>query len=302
MTILCGTDFSPLASEAVRVAGFLAQRAGQGLHLAHVLGSESPWQTTDRAQKDLEEQAARLIPAALQPALDVLTGLPDAALVECARQLHAELIVVGAVGHRALDRWLLGSSAGRTAREAPMPVLVVRNARPFEEWLSGGRALRVMVGCEEGPGSDGALAWAGEFARLGPVELVLIQLVRPEEENRRVGFTGPGMGITLCPKALTRLLERLGARQRSLAGAVKARLEVVPTLGRFDQPMVAAAEEFGADLLVVGSHQREGFRRWWHGSVSSGVLNGAPMSVAVVPVQAAGLPGPAPAADARSTG
>lgn len=302
MTILCGTDFSPLAAEAVRVAGFLAERAGQGLHLVHVLGGDSPWQTRERARKDLDGEAARLVPAALQPALEILTGLPDAAMVERARQLNAGLIVVGAVGHRALERWLLGSSAGRTAREAPMPVLVVRDARPFEEWLAGRRALRVMVGCEEGPSSDRALAWAGEFAGLGPVELVLIQLVRPEEENRRVGFTGPGMGVTLCPGALTRLLEELGTRQRSLAGTVKARLDVVPTLGRFDQPMVAAAEEFGADLLVVGSHQREGFRRWWHGSVSSGVLNGAPMSVVVVPVQAAGLPGPAPASDAQGIG
>jgi len=302
MTILCGTDFGPLGSEAVRVAGFLAERAGQGLHLAHVLGGESPWQSSERARKELEGNAARLIPAALRPALEVLTGLPDTALVERARQLHAELLVIGAVGHRALDRWLLGSTAGSTAREAPIPVLVVREARPFEEWLSGNRALRVMVGCEEGPSSDGALAWAGGLARLGPIDLVVTQLVRPEEENRRVGFTGLGMGVTLCPEARTRLHEALGARQRALAGAVTARLEVQPTLGRFDQPMVAAAEEFGADLLVVGSHQREGFRRWWHGSVSSGVLNGAPMSVAVVPVQATGLPGPAPATDAPGAG
>lgn len=302
MTILCGTDFSPPAAQAVRVAGLLAGRAGLGLHLAHVLRGESPSETPEQARQALDREARGRMPPGLEPVAEVLAGLPDAALVECARQLHAGLLVVGAVGHRGIDRWLLGSCAERTAGEAPMPVLVVRNARPFEEWLLGGRALRVMVGCDEGPSSDAALVWAGGLARLGPIELVVTQLVRPDEENRRVGFSGPGMGITLCPEALTRLLETLGARQRSLAGAVEAQLQVIPTLGRFDQLLVASAEKFGADLLVVGSRQREGLGRWWHGSVSSGVLHGAPMSVAIVPVQAAADPGSAPAADPRGFG
>jgi nucleotide-binding universal stress UspA family protein len=302
MTILCGTDFSPQATQAVRVAGLLADRGGQALHVAHVLREESPWETPGQARQALDREAERRMPPGLEPVKEVLSGLPDAALVEYARQLHVELIVIGAVGHRAIDRWLLGSCAERTAGEAPMPVLVVRKARPFEEWLVDGRALQVMVGCEEGPGADAALTWAGGLLRLGPMELVVTQLVRPDEENRRVGFSGLGMGITLCPEALARLLEMLGARQRALAGAVKARLRVIPALGRFDQALVTAAEEFGADLLVVGSHQREGLRRWWHGSVSSGVLQGAPMNVAIVPVQTAADRGSAPAANPRRSG
>jgi nucleotide-binding universal stress UspA family protein len=65
-------------------------------------------------------------------------------------------------------------------------------------------------------------------------------------------------------------------------------LQVIPALGRLDRHLVAAAADLGVDLVVVGSHHREGFRRWWHGSVSSGVLGAAPMSVAVVPVLESG--------------
>jgi nucleotide-binding universal stress UspA family protein len=37
----------------------------------------------------------------------------------------------------------------------------------------------------------------------------------------------------------------------------------------------------------VGTHQRSGARRWWHGSVSQSVLHEAPTSVLCVPVSAA---------------
>jgi nucleotide-binding universal stress UspA family protein len=100
------------------------------------------------------------------------------------------------------------------------------------------------------------------------------------------------MGISLFPAALAGLLEELRSRKASLLGDREARLQVIPALGRMDRHLVAAAEELGGDLVVVGSHQREGFRRWWHGSVSSGVLHGAPMSVAVVPVRPSTRPGP----------
>jgi nucleotide-binding universal stress UspA family protein len=301
MTILCGTDFSPHAAQAVRVAGLIARGSGQRLHLVHVLpagvshpAGDSPPDETGRARQRLASEAELMAPAGFQMDTEVLNGRPDEVLVESARQLHASLIVVGAVGHHAIDRWLVGSCAERTAREAPVPALVVREARPFEEWLVNGRTFRVVVGCEAGPSSDAALAWAGTLGKIGAIELIVTRLVFPGEENRRVGAAGPGMGVTLSPAAEAGLLEELRGRTTSLLGDVKARLKVIPGLGRIDRHLVIAAEELGGDLVVVGSHQREGFRRWWHGSVSSGVLHAAPMSVAVVPVRPPGGPGSDP--------
>jgi nucleotide-binding universal stress UspA family protein len=46
------------------------------------------------------------------------------------------------------------------------------------------------------------------------------------------------------------------------------------------------ATDEGADVLVVGTHQRRGMDRLWHGSVSRGVLGLAPTSVACVPLLA----------------
>jgi nucleotide-binding universal stress UspA family protein len=277
----------------------MARGLGQRLHLVHVQ-PEGPLPAGDLPRPGLTDQARQLLVTeaeglqqlGLEVVTEVLSGRPDEALVERARQLPAALIVVGAVGHSAVERWLLGSCADRTAREAPMPVLVVRQARPVEEWVTHRRALRVVVGCEVGPSSDQALAWVGTLARIGTIELTVTRLVLPGEENSRAGLSGPGMGIRLFPAAEAALLEELRSRKVSILGDLEARLQVIPALGRIDRHLVTAAEALGADLVIVGSHQREGFRRWWHGSVSGGVLHAAPMSVAVVPVPP--LAGPLP--------
>lgn len=297
VTVLCGTDFSRLATEAARVAGLIARASGQDLHLVHVLPAESlhpdtgsrPGQSGFPVDR-LAWEAETLQVAGLPIVTDVMHGRPDEALVKRAGELGATLIVIGAVGHRAIDRWVLGSCADSTAREASVPVLVVRAAEPFVEWLVKGKALKVVVGFEPGPSSDGGLSWAGALGKIGPIDLVVARLVVPGEENRRRGFSGPGMGVALLPETEARLLEELGARKRSLLGDgdMAVRLQVIPALGRLDRQLVVAAEELGADLIVVGSHQREGFRRWWHGSVSGGVLHAASVSVAIVPVRGSG--------------
>jgi nucleotide-binding universal stress UspA family protein len=284
VTILCGTDFSRLGVRAATVAGLMARAGNRRLHLVHAL--RLPAEGAGPAPDDrarLAKEAGRLRELSVQVSEDILWGEPDEALVREAARIEAGLIVVGAVGHRAVDRWLLGSCAARTAREAPVPVLVVREDRPFEDWLVHGRPLRILTGCEPGASSDAAVAWAGSLGALAPLDLIVVRLVLPGPENRRVGETGPGMGLSLYPDTEVALLDELRARTTRLLGQSPVRLRVHPAFGRLDQHLVSVAEEAEADLVVVGSHHREGFRRWWHGSVSSGVLHGAPMSVAVVP-------------------
>ena len=284
MSILCGTDFSPLAARAATVAGLMARAGGQRLYLVHAVRPPAVGAgPTPGDRTRLEEEAGRLRQLGIEVTDDVLWGEPDEALVREAARVEARLLVLGAIGHRRVDRWLLGSCAERTAREAAVPVLVVRDHRPFEEWLARGRPLRILAGCEPGASSDAAVAWAGSLGGLGPLDLVVARLVVPGPENRRAGESGPGMGLSLYPDTEAALLEELRARTTKLLGGTPARLQVSPAIGRLDQHLVSVAEEGAADLVVVGSHHREGFRRWWQGSVSSGVLHGAPMSVAVVP-------------------
>ena len=56
----------------------------------------------------------------------VLAGHPVRDIVDLARDLKADLLVVGGSGHSALYGRLVGSRADRIVHLAPCPVLVVK--------------------------------------------------------------------------------------------------------------------------------------------------------------------------------
>ncbi len=287
MRVLCGTDFSPAAAQAATVAALWSRRTGGDVRLVHgaadadrvgELGRE--WNMLAKEARRLQELGSKVVGA------DVMAGFPEDVLADEAHR-GADLVVLGARGRRVGEPWMLGSVAARTARESPVPVLVIRDAAPFEAWLGGSHRLRIVVGYERGRSAESALRWAGDAALLGSVDLTVAHLVLPSEENRKAGASGPGIGLQLRPETEQQLLAELRTAVTPLVGSVPFHLIVSGTLGRRDIPLVMEAETAQADLVVVGSHQRRGFQRWWQGSVSSGVLHAAPMSVAVVPYRPA---------------
>jgi nucleotide-binding universal stress UspA family protein len=56
----------------------------------------------------------------------VLAGHPVRTVIELARELEADLLVIGATGHSALYERMIGSRADRIIQLAPCPVLVVK--------------------------------------------------------------------------------------------------------------------------------------------------------------------------------
>jgi nucleotide-binding universal stress UspA family protein len=287
MRILCGSDFSPSAVEAATVAAHWSSRTGGELLLLHVCrparGADSREQRERLIQegKRLQDLGARV------SRLDVMIGEIDETILQEAGHRRADLIVLGPLGERVKEHWLTGSIATRVARDSPVPVLVVRRGARLESWLRGERGLKLLTGFERGESTDAALRWAAETARLGHCELTVIQLVMPGPENRRAHSVGPGMGLNLQPDTERQLLDQLKTHVAQEVGDVPVRLLVKPALGRIDRHLAMEAEDLDVDLVVVGSHQRHGFQRWWSGSVSHGLLNAAGVSVVVVPSKAA---------------
>jgi nucleotide-binding universal stress UspA family protein len=56
-------------------------------------------------------------------------GKPAETICEIAQRLNVDTIVIGARGHNATSRWLLGSVSDRVVHHAPCPVLVVRERK-----------------------------------------------------------------------------------------------------------------------------------------------------------------------------
>ncbi len=297
MSIVCGTDFSTSATGAELAAAHVAARSRQTLHLVHaieILGED-----------DVAEPLAALVAAArrrLAQRADVLarTGCtiesqvevttPDAALITIAERVRATLIVVGAHGSRDPALWPLGSHTDRVCQRAPVPVLVVRDSGPFERWAREGRPLRALVGVDLTVGSIAALRWMAVLRRLGPIATSAVHVYWPPGEHDRLGLGG-ARTLVDPEKEILQVLERdLRARMADELGAADVPLRIELSLGRVGDRLAAAGREADADLVVVGTHQRNALTRLWEGSVSRGVLHHASSSVVCVPASRDAVP------------
>lgn len=78
---------------------------------------------------ELAQSAARTEGIELQvQMIEVIGGRAADTILEVAREWPADVIVMGTHGRRGLSRLALGSDAALVLRDAPVPVLMVRNA------------------------------------------------------------------------------------------------------------------------------------------------------------------------------
>ena len=132
MTIVCGTDFSQPARDAVAVAAKLSCRLKQDLVLVHAVAPHAAdpmgfdFEPLRAAMAGaLEHEAAEMRSAGLKVATRAVIGWPEEEIVQTAREAGADLIVMGALGRHQGLYWLIGSVAERVAQTTPVPLLLV---------------------------------------------------------------------------------------------------------------------------------------------------------------------------------
>jgi universal stress protein A len=138
-SVLVAFDFSDTSKHALTYGYNLARAFGGRLHVLHVTDviSTSAAQFYPEGPGDPEATATDLALAYLRDML-AAEGAEDAqvavrvssnaaqAIVDHAKEVHADVIVVGTHGRSGMSRLLMGSVAEHVVRNAPCPVLVVR--------------------------------------------------------------------------------------------------------------------------------------------------------------------------------
>jgi nucleotide-binding universal stress UspA family protein len=290
--IVCATDFSPEASSALEWAIAFARREGGRIDLVHVL----PEPTHDHEALAADEatfEAARLHDArerVTQIAAEaagaagvvvhpqILIGDAHVSIVEHARRHLARLIVMGASGRPAIDRWVLGSVAERTVRSASSPVVVVplheAGQGRLPEQAGSGRSLRALVGLE---GDDFAelVTFSAGLRRRGTCDVTFLHLYWPIEEYERLGLRGARDPLAPDPDVVKNLEPKLRARIGGLPGHGEVALRIQPAWGDPATNLLLAAGDDSYDLLIVGAHQRHGLARVFGGSVAERVARHA---------------------------
>ncbi len=289
-TIVCGTDFSIHAKEAANAAAALARRTGATLVLVHAYDpAAAPHDpilfraASARAEQQLATETRRLRDSGIRIEEQFLTGVPAAALSETVNRRQAGLLIVSSLGVIAPRRFVVPSVAQGAAENSAVPTLVVRQAAPFENWAKGISPLKVFVAYDLSSTADSALQWARMLREIGPCEFTVAFTPYPPQESWRLGI-GEHLYMDALPPEIHRVIncdlkERIG----EILGLDEVKIRIEAAWGRPDPVLLSLAREAEADLIVVGTHQRHGFGRFWLGSVSRGILRAAPCSVAVVP-------------------
>lgn len=134
--IVLATDFSDYASDAMRYAVSIARDTGATVHLVHAV--EDPPHSADRgfggfqAEAEVESDAEKTLAEIKLPDENIpvvrklLHGAPDVEIVQYAKEVEADMVVLGTHGHTGLMRVLLGSVAESVVRKAHCPVLTVK--------------------------------------------------------------------------------------------------------------------------------------------------------------------------------
>ncbi len=206
----------------------------------------------------------------------VLLGDPKATIVDHAAEVGADFIILGRDSAGSKD-FLPGSVANAVVRYAPCSVEVVRG---------DGRTLRVLLGTD---GSDYSVAAARSVAtRPWPsgAEVRIFSVVElhvPLFSAPYPPYLNHHAMENLRAEAMRRSEQALAASEQVITGAGLPESSTVAVPTATPQEMILKeAADWGADLIVVGSHGRRGLNRFLLGSVSEAVASHAPCSVEVI--------------------
>lgn len=298
-TIVAGVS-QPAADDPTLLAtAELARRTGAQLHV--VLAFTVPaafgppgygytypqWlpQYTDNLQA-LLETASRQVPGAESAVCHTIAGPAGPAILDVAERVHANLVIVGAARPGRLLAPFLGTTAQRVLRGASVPVLVVRRRlrNPLRRLLLTTDLSELSAAVHE-QGLDTVAALFGDPLAVRSL-LAVSNLVIPS----------PLPQAALESAARGELDAFLRARRERVRS-----VEPVVRFGAPDEVIAAEAEDWDADLLVVGTHARDWAGRMMLGSIAEASMRDAPCNVLAVPPRAAALEQPhdaaAPAAE-----
>lgn len=282
-SIVVGIDGSPASDAALDWAVDEAVRRQRPLHLAHARGLDNWWyaagtvapdelesQIPDRVLHERVERARSLAP---KLAVTSEAASDNAAPVLLALSERADTVVVGARGHGRLRGVMLGSVSIQLVSHAHCPVVVVRGERRADNREAG-----VVVAVDGSAVSDAAVEYA--FARAAEREVRLVAL-----HAWWADLAGKPSRLDSAEDQQQAFVEE---RRRMLAEALAGWCDTYPQV-KVEQRVVRAhpvealvTESATADLLVVGSRGRGGFKGLLLGSVSLRTLQQAHSPVAVI--------------------
>ena len=276
--ILLPLDISELAEGAVPYAVELALRLGSELILFHACGPEHQqfrYQHETylaRVGEDLRQRLTEAQPGQprVNTAIETEPGGAAEAISGFATKSGVGLIIMTTGGESGRKTGGIGKVADGVSRTVSAPVMLIRTGSPRHaqgEWLIN----RIVVPLDGSESSKLALPVAEELAVRCGVAVVLFQMARIAYPvgGERAPFVDYER---LTRDELTAVQNRITELERQLSG--KGLNVTSRVTSGFDaaQEITTVGKQTGADLVVMSTHGRSGFRRRLFGSVAERVM------------------------------
>jgi nucleotide-binding universal stress UspA family protein len=275
--VLVPVDASHFAEHALPLGLAVARRTGAPLHLALVqvpldfVAPTYPYagametqvgEDRERGVLYLEGLQARLEQAGVEIRPALLRGLVADALCRYVDEHDIGLVVMTTHGRGGLERAWLGSTTDSMVRRSAAPVLLIRPSDETREVSAAGDGVfrRMLVALDGSETAEAALAAAIGLGITSDASIVLIRAT----SSPRPGTADYLEGVANSAVLVGRDVETRAVIDREPASAI-----------------LAAADQVGADLIVMGTHGRGGLQRMIVGSVADTVIRGTHRAVLV---------------------
>ncbi|TWU46155.1 universal stress protein UspE [Rubripirellula tenax] len=203
-------------------------------------------------------------------------GPPATELLKVAESTDTELIVLGAVGHSALDRVLLGSVSDYVATHADASILIVRPKRDSERPPSLTKVIIALSGAAE---DHRMIDWLKQLELRPNVEVHLVRVLRLETLYRQdIRQTASKYWQAFRREAQQQILDFETQLQ---AMGLNTETHLVES-GHVGDALIEYAETHGCDLILTGDSDSGLLTRLFMGSTSRYVLRHAMCSVLIV--------------------
>lgn len=275
--ILLATDGSQSAETAARFLSQMPHEEEMEIIVASVLyvpGVRRPYlagagdwiESSMEQERKIAEAGFAKVQAVFQGKNRVLKhlvreGHAGETLVAIAREIQPELVIVGAKGHSAVARMLLGSTSDFVATHAPCSVLVVRQTEALEQ----DHPLRIGIGYDEFEPAQAALKEFAEFGWADDTDVRVVSVTYPPRF-----YDSPHVGA--APESVKKAAAQLHSITPQATGSVVQSDHIGEGLVRF-------IESNGVDVMIVGEKPRTRWGRVLMGSRTRYVLRHAACSV-----------------------
>jgi len=293
--MMIGSDFSPYSDQAIEVGLAWAEKMGFDPHVFHInnsrhsndgialLNEQQHYNVEgifEVLKKDLKNKLTEQVHETMASnhssvSLEVLFGKRSELIPKRISELNAKLLVLGSLGQGGLEDIFLGGTTERAIRSVQCPILAVRDLRAKAP-------KKILWASELGPNSDFVFEWVAYVAETFKAKVHVVHMLEDNKEARGLENEEERWNYLqekraeLAPKLLE-YEEKIS--QRAIKGSCS--LELSPK-GHIQKGLAKMIEQSDADLVVLGTHGRQGLERFFMGSVAESLIHSVRRSFLIV--------------------